>query len=319
MLVLSTIKLNSEQQAQVTTKFPQVEILVSSDAKSCEERWPEVEILLSFDGRELTPQFLEKATNLRWVQAFVAGIDMLPLQELKQRGIMMTNVSGVHKVSMAEQAFAYMLAFVRLLPRFVRAQDKHDWARPKGFFAFEQLAGKTLGVVGTGSIGKEVARLGQAFGMTTVGVNTSGGPVEHFDEMYPTTELKVALAKADFVVLLVPLTKETEGLMGAEELATLKSSAYLINLARGPVVDEQALIATLRAQKFAGAGLDVFAEEPLSAESPLWELPNVIITPHIGGWSADYKDRCLKVFSDNLGLFLGGRSFVTPVDLDKGY
>lgn len=296
-----------------------MKLVVAEDAEAHRQHWAQVEILLTFLGTEVTPEFLNQAPNLRWVQAFVAGVDRLPLAELKNRGIILTNVSGTHGQSMSEQAFTYMLAFSRLLPRFLLAQRRHDWDRPSGLFAFEPLSGKTLTVVGAGRIGQEVARLGQAMRMRTIAVNTSGKLPPHFHLVYPREQLTTALAEADFVVLLVPHTPDTVGLIGEAELASLKPTAYLINLARGSVVDEPALIAALRKQKLAGAALDVFAVEPLPADSPLWDLPNVIITPHIGGWSADYLDRCLEVFADNLERYLTGQTMATLVDLDRGY
>jgi D-2-hydroxyacid dehydrogenase (NADP+) len=319
LLIVSTVKLNSEQRATLINKFPGLELVVAEDVKAHEAILAQAEVLITFSGAEITTGFLNKAKNLRWIQTFLAGVDRLPLAELKRQGVVLSNVSGVHGMPMTEQAFAYILAFVRLLPRFSVAQRRHDWDQPSGFFAFESLSGKTLTVIGTGRIGQEVARLGQAFGMRTVGVNTSGKAPLHFQRAYPTGQIKKALSMADFAVVVVPFTAQTQNLIGSEELAVLKPTAYLVNLARGTVIDEQALIKALKRQKLAGAGLDVFSQEPLPPESPLWDLPNVIITPHIGGWSANYYDRCFELFVDNLERYRTGQRLLTQIDLDKGY
>ncbi|MDK2924287.1 MAG: hypothetical protein PWQ41_61 [Bacillota bacterium] len=319
MLVASTVKIKPEKLEALRKEFPEVEIVVSEDLNALRDRWGEIEVLVTFVGSELTPEFLTEARKFRWVQLFAAGADRLPFAELKRRGILISNVSGIHKTSMAEQAFSYMLNFVRLTPRFIEAQKRHEWARPQGFFAFRQLKGSTLVVVGTGHIGQEIGRLGRAFGMRTVGVNSDGRPVEHFEVMYPTGRLKEALAEGDFIVVVVPLTPATRRLIGREELAVLKPTAFFINIARGPVVDQDALAEALKEGRIAGAGLDVFEPEPLPPTSPLWDLPNVFITPHIAGWSADYNDNCLEVFRTNLKLFLAGQPLSTPVDPDLGY
>ncbi|HHV57841.1 MAG TPA: D-2-hydroxyacid dehydrogenase [Firmicutes bacterium] len=319
MLVASTVKIKPDKLEALKKEFPGVEIAVSEDLSALRDRWGGIEALVTFVGDELTPEFLAAAGRLRWVQLFAAGADRLPFAELKRRGILISNVSGIHKTSMTEQAFAYMLNFVRRTREFLEAQKRREWQRPKGFFAFTELKGKTLVVVGAGHIGQEIGRLGQAFGMRTVGVNSDGRPAEYFEVMYPTSRRTEALAEGDFIVVVVPLTPATHRLIGAAELAALKPSAFFINIARGPVVDQEALIAALREGRLAGAGLDVFTPEPLPADSPLWDLPNVFITPHIAGWAADYNDNCLEVFRTNLKLFLAGQPLSTPVDPDLGY
>lgn len=319
MLVVSTAKIKPDEREALAREFPGVELIVSEDVAQVRDRWPELEVFITFTGAEVTPEFLAAATKLRWIQLFSAGADRLPFAELKRRGILISNVSGIHKTSMAEQAFSYMLNFVRLTRKFLAAQERHEWQRPKGYFAFGQLKEKTLVVVGAGHIGREIGRLGRAFGMRTVGVNSDGRPAEHFDAVYPVARLRDALAEGDFVVVVVPLTEATRGLIGPGELAALKPTAYFINIARGPVVDQDALIAALKEGRIAGAGLDVFEQEPLPADSPLWDLPNVLITPHIAGWAADYLDNCLKIFRTNLELFLAGKPLATQVDPDRGY
>ncbi|MGI6605382.1 MAG: D-2-hydroxyacid dehydrogenase [bacterium] len=319
VLVLSTVKLSPEKQAALEREFPEVTLSITQDMAAVRERWSEIEVLVSQLGTELTPDFLNQATSLRWVQIFAAGADLLPFTQLKERGIQVSNVSGIHKTAMAEQAFCYLLGFVRRAAEFMQAQQRHQWRRPKGFYAFSQLKGKTLVVVGAGNIGQEIARLGQAFGMQTVGVNSDGRAAAHFERTYSTAQLKEAVGQGDFIVVVVPLTPATRGLIGAAEFAAMKDGAYFVNLARGPVVDQVALTGALKTGRLAGAGLDVFDPEPLPADSPLWDLPNVTITPHIGGWAADYWDNAWQVFRTNLRQFLAGEALTTAVNLDLGY
>jgi phosphoglycerate dehydrogenase-like enzyme len=208
--------------------------------------------------------------------------------------------------------------FIKHAPSYYDLKRKKQWER----IIPGVLHSKTVGVVGLGSIGQEVARLAKSFGMKVIATRRSVSEVTQtktVDVTLPHTRLHQLLSESDFVVLTVPLTAETTKLIGEQELHTMKSSAYLINVARGGVVDEGILIRALEDGWIAGAGLDVFATEPLPAESPLWELPNVIFTPHVTGDMADYNAQATAVFCENLPRYLGGEELLNVVDKNRGY
>jgi D-2-hydroxyacid dehydrogenase (NADP+) len=199
--------------------------------------------------------------------------------------------------------------------RYLVAQQAQRWERhPVG-----TLQGKTLAIVGLGAIGGEIAQRARAFGMRVLGVSRGGTPAAGCERVYATRDLHLALALADFVTVVVPLTEETRGLVDARAFAAMMPGARLVNVARGGVVDEDALLAGLRSGQVAGACLDVFAQEPLPAAHPLWSAPNVIVTPHIAGYREDYVERALDVFADNLARFEAGTPLANVVHLDRGY
>jgi phosphoglycerate dehydrogenase-like enzyme len=280
----------------------------------------------------------EDAPNLKWVQLHSAGFDSIHAQPLyTDTDVIFTSISGVHAVNMAEYTLAQMLAFSHhLLHMFedkeaVRWVDNdHKWER----FVPIELRGKTLGIVGYGSIGREIARLSQAFGMTVLAVKRdlrslddrsfalpdTGDPEAVIpDRIYPPEALKSFLGECDFVVMTVPLTVKTRHMIDAAALAAMKQGSILINIARGDVVDEPALIEALESGHLGGAGLDVFSHEPLPEDSPLWQMPNVIISPHIAGATPFYDDRATDLFAENLRRFAAGEELINAVDRTLGY
>ncbi|WP_027093815.1 D-2-hydroxyacid dehydrogenase [Cohnella thermotolerans] len=259
----------------------------------------------------------EGMPRLKWVQTGSAGVDNLPLAELARLGVVVTTASGVHPAPMAETAFAMLLAFTRNLHHAVRNQAERRWEKAE---AYGELRGKTMGVVGAGQIGTEVARLAQAFGMRTLGVRRSGRETEHFDGMASFEGLDDVLAESDVVVNILPATDETYRLFDAERFARMKPGALFVNIGRGRSVDTDALVEALRSGRIAGAGLDVFDPEPLPADHPLWGMDNVIVMPHIGGLTDRYKERLAGLFIRNLRAYIeNGAPEANLVDYRRGY
>lgn len=246
---------------------------------------------------------LDLAPNLHYIQSIGAGYDQFPLDELRSRGIRLANASGVNKNAVSEHAISLILAFTRQLHTGRDNQRNHMWRSmiaeiPK---REDELGGKTLLIFGMGEIGSRVAKIAKAFDMNVIAVKrnpaTAQGPA---DEVHPTSEWMSLVPKADFVVLTCPLTPETANIVDASVLSAMKPSAYLINVARGGCVDQEALIQGLTNGEIAGAGIDVTVEEPLAEDSPLWDMENVIITPHTGGETQMYEENVLDILVENL-------------------
>jgi len=253
--------------------------------------------------RRLVLPALFAIDGLRWFHTFSAGVDSPVFQVLIDRGTLLTNSSGASAPSIAQYVLAMMLYRTKRIDEWHEQQRRHAWEP----VAASELTGQTAGIVGTGAIGGEVARLARAFGMRVLGVRRSGKPARYVDEMLPMRRLPSLLKRSDFVVLACPLTKETQGLIGEGELRAMKPTATLINVARGRVVDEPALVRALREGWIAGACLDVFHVEPLPADSPLWDLANVVVTPHNSGFSPLNMERSMAIFLDNLARFAAGK------------
>ena len=259
--------------------------------------------------------------TLRWVQLTSAGADRVD-PDLIRAGLTFTNVSGLHATPIAEFVLTYMLMFEKGWPALARNQAAAVYDR---MVMPRSLSDRTVGVVGMGAIGAECARLAKAIGCRVLGMRrsvTQRGPDEIADEVLPPGDLDVLLAESDYVVLAMPLTEETRGMIGADQLRTMGARgdrSYLINIARGEVVDEPALIEALRDGVIAGAALDVFDREPLPADSPLWALDNVILTPHISGGNENYNEVATSIFCDNLRRYLAGEPLHNIVDPDRGY
>ena len=298
-----------------------------------ERAWQEAEVLYTLN----TFPAPEQAPRLRWIQLHTAGVeDALKHPILKAHDIEVTNTSGIHAVGMAEHCLMMLLAFTYRLPAMVTAQSRIEWpAKAQGVYAPTPLRGKTVGVIGYGSIGREVARLAVCAGMTVLAAKRdvmhpeqtskyvepgTGDPEGDLpDRIYPMQAAASLVRECDFVVITCPLTRQTRHLINEDVLAAMKPTAVLINVARGAVVDEAALISALAANRIGGAALDVFEEEPLPATSPLWIQPNVIISPHISGFRADYHEQAAAVFTANLRHYVENEPLLNVVSREREY
>ena len=260
---------------------------------------------------------LSRVPRLKWIQTMSAGVDRLPEDILKSR-VRVANASGLHGAPMAEVVLQMMLMFAKDAPSCFRMKGNKEWKR----YIPGLLKGQTAGVLGLGVIGKEIARLSKAFGMNVWGIHRSPRGKEAYpqvDRLFSREQLPQFLAGCDFVIVAMPLTPETKGMIGEKELRSMKPSAYLINVARGAIVNEAELIRALEEKRIAGAGLDVFVDEPLPATSRFYELPQVIFSPHISGEMPDYELRATEVFCENLRRYLRGEPFLHEVDKSQGY
>ncbi len=277
----------------------------------------DADVMFDFDWLE--PSTLPaRAPRLRWVQATSAGIgEFLARTGLAESDIRFTTAAGVHAAALAEFALLGLLYFTKDLPFLQRRQAERHWER----YTAESLAGRRVVVVGLGEVGREVARVCAALQMEVWGMRRSadGALPQGVSRLIVREELRDALAGADALVLACPLTPETHRLIGADELAALPTSAILVNVARGAVVDEEALIAALAANRIRGAMLDVFEHEPLPADSPLWAMPNVVVSPHSASTVPDENGRIVEIFVDNLGRFLEGRPLRNEFVAERGY
>ncbi len=292
---------------------------------------PRTEVLYTYhvpsDVQELAP-------DLRWIQLHSAGADHILDQPIMDCDVVITTASGIHATPIAEYVFASMLAHRWRVPLWTHCQRERCW--PSGrwqLYARPELRRSTLGILGYGSIGREVGRLGQAFGMRVLALRRSAGRTEtgyaveatgdpegtvpeHF---YPPEALHEMLGQCDYVVVAVPLTRATHHLVGEAELRAMKPTAMLINIARGPIVDEAALVRALREGWIAGAGLDVFEEEPLPGDSPLWDLENMLLSPHVAGFTPRYDERAVTLFARNLSRYAAGKPLLNIVSKLRGY
>ena len=273
----------------------------------------------------LSDDELARAPRLRWLSSVAAGLDEIITPALLGRGVAITNASGVHGPNIAEHVMAMMLMFTRGMPRLFRAQlGAPVGARPQVALGRSRGAdGKTLLIVGLGRIGEAIALRARPFGVRIVGLKRDPSNRHddgvNVDELLGLDALDDALPRADHVCVTVPLTRETHHLMDARRIARLRAGAYLYNISRGAVIDEPALVDALRAGKLAGAGLDVFEEEPLPATSPLWEMETVILTPHVSGVTPLYYQRTAALFAENLDRFLSGQPLNNRFDPARGY
>ncbi|HEY0754976.1 MAG TPA: D-2-hydroxyacid dehydrogenase [Ktedonobacteraceae bacterium] len=300
------------------------EIICVSSQEELLQQLPDAEVLCSFS---VPNRWQELAPNLRWLQFPGAGVDGLWASGLldSQSRVVVTMATGVHAVMISEYVFGSMLMFNWNWSQMVRLQDTHVWAKSAGWYNLggRELAGQTLSVVGMGSIGRRIAQLGRAFDMRVLGMRRSFSAEQtvdpDLDQGYPPESLREMLGLSDYVVLAVPLTARTERLIGEAELRSMKPNTYLVNIARGRIIDEQALIRALREGWIAGAGLDVAEIEPLPSYSPLYSLPNVILTPHIAGVSVHYEKRLAELFADNLRRYRAGEPLTHRFDPARGY
>ncbi|MFC2066354.1 D-2-hydroxyacid dehydrogenase [Chloroflexota bacterium] len=274
----------------------------------------EAEILYT---RRVLPDLLKQSPKLRWVHLVSHGVDRFQ-GDLLESDVTITTGQGSHAEAVAEHTMALILMLARGMPCFSAQQLKHRWEkRLQGV----ELSQSTLGLVGLGSIGKQIAHYAKAFGMRVIATRRTlpEAPPPEVDEMVPRERLDYLLKESDFLVLALSLTPDTLNLIGERELRLMKPSAFLINISRGGIIDEPALIRALQDQWITGAGLDVFQVEPLPADSPLWDMPNVIVTPHVGGYSPHFVEHANRLFMENLRRYLNGKPLLNVFDQTRGY
>ncbi len=272
-------------------------------------------------GWRLSSAQLERSPRLRWLQTTSAGVERVLTPEMIERGVVITNASGVHAVSISEHLMAMMLAFARCLPCLMRNQDHHVWRDEKVRERVFELHGQTLLVVGMGDIGIALAERAMGFGMRLLGVRQRIDLPEPppFSRISSVADLDTVLPEADHVAICLPLTERTRGLFDTEKIERMKSGAYLYNIGRGQIIDQGALIEALRGGHLGGAGLDVTDPEPLPIDSPLWDLPNVMITAHTSGSSPVYWERASAIIAENIRRWQSGEPLINEVDAARGY
>ncbi len=267
-------------------------------------------------------EMLLKAKKLKWIQCTGVGIDRFYYHELLTSEVIITNAGGIFSTAISEHIIMFMLFLTRRMDLFIENKSKKKWNRYGGYSSelLEELAGKTLGIIGIGNTGKELAKKAKCLGMNVLGVkkNLITKP-SYLDELFLLQDLDQFLTKSDFIVLTLPLTEETKGLIGEHQLLSMKKTAYLINVSRGKIIDEDKLLSALEQGKIAGAAIDTFNEEPLPINSKFWELENVIITPHMAGVSKLFNERITNLFCENLLLFIQKKPMLNIVNKKDGY
>jgi phosphoglycerate dehydrogenase-like enzyme len=333
--VLITVQFTSELLDQIEA-VSSLLVITTLEARKLEgiprEVWQEVEILYT---HKIVPT-PEMAPNLKWIQFHRAGNErFMGAPILGKPDLITSSMSGASAPQVAEYVLEMILALGHRLPDIIDHQKRAEWPADRGeIFSSVELNQSTVGIVGYGSIGREVARLLQAFGATVLAtkydakqpadpgymIDGIGDPEgDYVHRLYPAQALSSMLKECDFVVLCVPLTKDTQGLISLEQLAAMKSTAFLIDVSRGGVINHSDLIVTLQEGQIAGAALDVYPEEPLPEDNPLWKFPNVILTPHIAGMSRYYDQRAVTLFVENLSRYLDGQNPLNLIDLQRGY
>jgi len=288
-------------------------VLIRSEGpRHLETLLPETDVLI---GWGLAPELLPKAKHLKWLHLGLVGVEELMYPELLDSDVRLTNSMGFHHVPVAEHVFALILTYTRAIHISMRNQLERRWNRRPAAYAVYELSGKTMGIIGLGTIGRTVAKLGRAFGMRVIGYDIRKVEDENVDRVYAESQLAKLLEQSDFVVLCVPYTSKTERMIGIDEIRAMKKTAFLVNVGRGRLIDEPILIEALSKGWISGAGLDVFETEPLPPGSPFYSLGNVIMTPHIAGAAPEYWDHVGDIFADNLKNFLAGEPM--PTELDK--
>jgi phosphoglycerate dehydrogenase-like enzyme len=315
--LIITHTVEQKNMEQIKTIIPDWDVITGKDKEIWEGHLKDAEVIAGW-RKSVKKECLQNDSHLKWLQTWSAGVDSLPLEALESKNILLTSANGVHTFPISETIFALMLSLTRKIHTYVKNQQTKTWEHAN---LKNEIHEKTIGIIGVGAIGKETARIAKAFGMTVLGVRRSGKPEDFVDQMYTTDQLSILLPQCDYVVITLPLTKDTFHLFGKEQLNQMKPSSFFINIGRGEIVVENDLIAALQNQTIAGAGLDVFEKEPLSEGSQLWDMENVIITPHTAGATEHYNQRVIEnIFIPNLKNYVAGKTpAINLVTYSKGY
>jgi phosphoglycerate dehydrogenase-like enzyme len=312
-----THEVDQKNKEEIKTIIPDWDLITGKDKEIWEGHLKDAEVIAGWK-KGMEKDCLQDESKLKWLQTWSAGVDSYPLEKLEAKNIMLTSANGVHTFPISETIFALMLSLTRKIHTYVKNQQEKTWNHSN---LKSEIHQKTIGIIGVGTIGKETAKIAKAFGMTVLGVRRSGEPEDFVDQMYTIDQLNAILPVCDYVVITLPLTNETRHLFAKEQFNQMKPASFFINVGRGEIVVEKDLIDALQNGVIAGAGLDVFEKEPLCEESLLWEMNNVIITPHTAGSTEYYNQRVLEnIFIPNLKTYVAG---ITPginlISYAKGY
>lgn len=306
--------------SSLAARFPDVEFHLVLFNPEKVDYLAEADILYSYT---ITPQLLAGAPKLKWFHSVVTGPDTYSFPELIRRKVKVTSPRGVYSVPMVETILGLMLSLTRKIRDCVLLQSNRRWASDdiyNSLPAAGELFGSTVAIIGLGGIGSELAKRCKSLGMKVTGiVPTEREKPSFVDEMVLTDSLNGAMSRADYLVLACPLTKKTRGIIGRNEIKKIKKTAYLINVARGELIDEKALADALKSGTIGGAACDVFSTEPLPSDHPFYSAPNMIVMPHVSGWSSRFWERAVERFASNLELYLKGKNLLGEVDFERGY
>lgn len=317
LTIVVTVDLPEHYARQITDAYPDVALrIVTRD--ELDAVLGDADVLIGWGA---TAEMIEAAPKLKWIQTPTAGVDSVDRAQLKTRGILLSNSSGVHVVNIPEQIIGYMLVFSRQFHTAFEQQQRKEWNGGAIRAHTFQLEGQSLLIAGLGHIGEALAVRAKALGMRVIGMRrrleiTRESAV---DELIGFSDLAARVGEADHVAITLPLTDDTTNMFSADVIAAMKPGSYLYNIGRGPIIDQDALIAALQSGHLGGAGLDVTTPEPLPPDSPLWDAPNVFITPHTSGWSPRNLERGVPIWIENIRRFKANEPLLNAVDLDAGY
>ena len=311
MKIIIAHTLSAELKDELQTKCPKAELIIVDKLTDAQNDLANAEIIYA---SRFNTELLNASPKLKFLQAPYAGMNSMPLSALEERGVLLAN-ARIHGETISELVLGMMIALSRNFPLAFKHQADHSWTR----LPQQSLQDATIAIVGVGVIGSHIAKRASAFGMKVLGFSRSGKPVEYVDESHTTDELLQEIGRADYVVVACPLTPETHKMIDATVFEAMKKTSFILNIGRGPIIDELAMIAALEQGEIAGAGLDVFDIEPLPQDSPLWDMSNVLCFPHVAG-SLDGNDlRAGRIFVDNVLNYLEGKPLRCAVDLKLGY
>ncbi|WP_281659584.1 D-2-hydroxyacid dehydrogenase [Halobacillus sp. Cin3] len=317
MKIVSAIKRVPESiRIHLSRRFDEVDFVFCHGMHEAQHYLAEADVFITY-GEDLDEEKIQVAKKLKWIMVLSAGMDRMPFDEIKKRGILVTNVRGIHAKPMAEYAISMLLQVSRKAKTLMKQEQKREWSRRA---EMNEISERTMVLLGTGAIAQETARLAGAFGMTTIGLSKSGRPKEHFDQVYPISDIHLVLPKADFVVAVLPSTEETRGMLTYAHFAAMPDHAVFLNMGRGDLVPADVIMDAVTTDEIAHAVLDVFEEEPLPEAHPFWGEENVTVTPHISGISPHYVPRGFAIFEENLEVFLNGDGELRNIiDPERGY
>ncbi|MFS0862721.1 D-2-hydroxyacid dehydrogenase [Fredinandcohnia sp. 179-A 10B2 NHS] len=318
MFILSTLLPEPNLIQEIQKMYPSDQFSFYKSMDEAKKDLDKAEVLITY-GEDLTPGLIEQAKRLKWIMVMSAGLELMPFKAIMQKGVLVTNARGIHKIPMAEYTISMMLHIAKRNKQLLTQQQDRNWNR-LGIIPVDELHGKTVGILGVGAIGGEIARLAKAFNMKVIGLNRSGKDHEYVDQMYKYEELNTICSTADYLVSVLPSTNETKYLLNESHFNVMKNELVFINIGRGDLVKEEVLLHALNTNKISHAILDVFEQEPLPKDHPFWAHEKITVTPHISSKTDNYLPRSFEIFNRNFTILKqGGTEFINKIDPERGY